>query len=86
MENARPLVLSVSPRGQLTLPAELRTQLAIRPGDTVLAEIRDGGLFISAALVLPVEVYDAAREAEFANAASMSPDELAAAKQTWALK
>lgn len=85
MSSSHPVVLSVSPRGQLTLPVELRTQLAIRPGDTVLAEVRNGGLFITAALVLPVEVYDRDREAEFADAAAMTPEQLAAAKKTWGL-
>ena len=84
LENS--VVLGLSPRGQLTLPAALRAKLALRPGDTVTAEFRDGGLFIQAAIVLPVEIYTAAREDEFAAAAKMSTEDLALAASAWGVK
>ncbi len=77
--------LPLSPRGQLTLPVEMRRALGLRPGDLVRCEIKDGGLVITAALVLPIEAYDAAREAEFAQSAAMTTDELAAARMAWGM-
>lgn len=78
-------ILTVSPKGQLTLPAAMRKALGLRPGSTVIAAVADGQMTLSPAVVLPVEVYDDDRQREFAAAAAMSAAELDAARRRWGL-
>ena len=49
--------LTVSSRGQITLPVGLRKKLGIGTGDTVIAEVRHGELVLRPAAVLEIEVY-----------------------------
>ncbi len=49
--------LTVSSRGQITLPAGLRKRLGIRPGGVVAAEERGGELVLRPAVVLELETY-----------------------------
>ena len=37
---------SVSPKGQVTIPAEIRAALGVRPRDRVAFEVREGGVLI----------------------------------------
>lgn len=47
----------VSPRGQITLPADMRRHLGIRSGEPVIIEERNGELVLKPAVVLEVEMY-----------------------------
>lgn len=49
--------LTVSSRGQITLPAGLRKRLGIRPGGILSAEERGGELVLRPAVVLEMETY-----------------------------
>ena len=50
-------VLTVSSRGQITLPAGMRKKLGITPGGTVIVEQVDGELRLKPAAVLEIELY-----------------------------
>lgn len=52
-------------RGVVTLPARLRKALALKPDEPLIAEVTAQGLLLRPAVTLPIEVYDAARLAEF---------------------
>jgi antitoxin PrlF len=50
-------LLTVSSRGQITLPAELRRQLGIEPGGSVILEDWGGELRLKPAAVLEADLY-----------------------------
>jgi AbrB family looped-hinge helix DNA binding protein len=50
-------VLTVSNRGQITLPAGMRRQLGITPGGAVIVEECDGELRLKPAAVLELDCY-----------------------------
>jgi AbrB family looped-hinge helix DNA binding protein len=50
-------VLTVSSRGQITLPAGMRKKLGITPGGAVIVEQVDGELRLKPAAVLEIELY-----------------------------
>lgn len=50
-------VLTVSSRGQITLPAEMRRHLGIEPGGAVIVEDFGGELRLKPAAVLEVELF-----------------------------
>jgi AbrB family looped-hinge helix DNA binding protein len=60
--------LTVTDRGTITLPAELRRQLGIKADDQLIAEATPEGLLLRPAVTLPVEVYSDTRIAEFDSA------------------
>ena len=84
MSNDDPLV-QISPRGQLTLPAEVRKTLGIRPGDPLIVTIKDGQIVLTPAVVTPIELYTDERVREFEDAAAMSDAELTDARRKWDL-
>jgi len=49
--------LTVSSRGQITLPANLRKRLGIRPRGVLSAEEKGGELVLRPAVVLEMEIY-----------------------------
>lgn len=49
--------VTVSPRGQITLPAEIRRRLGIQPGGVVVLEEIEAGIMLRPAVVLELEVY-----------------------------
>ncbi len=57
--------LSVSGRGVIALPAEMRKAAGIRPQDSLIAETTPEGILLRPAVILPVEIYSAERVAEF---------------------
>ena len=57
--------ISVSGRGLIALPAEMRKAAGIRPQDSLIAETTLEGILLRPALTLPVEIYTAKRIAEF---------------------
>lgn len=77
------ITTQISTRGQITLPAEARKQLGLKPGDTLLMHLEGGRIILDPAVVLPVESYTEERMAEFAEASVMSAAELAQARRLW---
>ena len=57
--------ISVSGRGLIALPAEMRKAAGIRPLDSLIAETTSEGILLRPALTLPVEIYTPERVAEF---------------------
>jgi bifunctional DNA-binding transcriptional regulator/antitoxin component of YhaV-PrlF toxin-antitoxin module len=57
--------ISVSGRGVISLPAELRRAAGIRPLDDLIAETTPDGILLRPAVTLPLEIYTEARVAEF---------------------
>ena len=55
----------VGKRGTVVIPAALRRRYGIEEGSLVVAEPREGGVFIRSAVVLPVETYTPERKAQF---------------------
>ena len=51
----------VSGRGQMTLPAELRTRFGIKEGGAVILEERESEVVLKPATVLEVEMYSDAQ-------------------------
>lgn len=49
--------VTVSPRGQITLPAEVRRRLGIQPGGVIVLEEVETGIVLRPAVVLELEVY-----------------------------
>lgn len=68
-------VLTVSSRGQITLPAEMRRHLGIEPGDAVIVEDCGGELRLKPAAVLEVEMYSDDDIAEWDQADALSDQE-----------
>jgi len=52
--------LTVSGRGQITLPANMRKRLGIEAGGVLIAEEREGDIVLRPAAVLEIETYSAA--------------------------
>lgn len=57
--------LTVGRRGRITLPARLRAATGLAPGNRLVAELTPEGILLRPAVTLPIEIYDAARIAEF---------------------
>jgi bifunctional DNA-binding transcriptional regulator/antitoxin component of YhaV-PrlF toxin-antitoxin module len=57
--------ISVSGRGLIALPAEMRKAAGIRPQDSLIAETTPDGILLRPALTLPIEIYTSKRIAEF---------------------
>ncbi len=57
--------ISVSGRGLIVLPVEMRKEAGIRPQDTLIAETTPEGILLRPAVTLPVEIYTPERLAEF---------------------
>lgn len=68
-------VLTVSSRGQITLPAEMRRHLGIEPGGAVIVEDCGGELRLKPAAVLEVELYGDEDIAEWDQADALSDQE-----------
>ncbi len=49
--------LTLSQKGQITLPADIRNKLGLVAGDTLIAEERNGELILRPATVLEIELY-----------------------------
>jgi antitoxin PrlF len=57
--------ITVTSRGVVTLPLELRKALGIKADDTLIAETTADGLLLRPAVTLPVEIYTERRIREF---------------------
>jgi AbrB family looped-hinge helix DNA binding protein len=78
--------LSLSRRGQITLPKEVREKLGLRPGDVLLLKVEEGRLVLEPVLLLSYEVYSEERLEEFRKAAEATPEEVAAFLGAWGLE
>ena len=68
-------VLTVSSRGQITLPAEMRRHMGIEPGGAVIVEDCGGELRLKPAAVLEVELFSDVDIAEWDQADALSGQE-----------
>ena len=82
---SRPSLVQLSPRGQLTLPAEVRRALGLRGGDAFRVSIKEGSVVLEPVAIIPTEFYTDERLAEFQENAEMTPEELAQARSRWGL-
>ena len=57
--------LTVTSRGVVTLPAQLRRALGLKADDQLIAETTSEGLLLRPAVTLPVEIYSEKRIREF---------------------
>jgi AbrB family looped-hinge helix DNA binding protein len=76
-------VAQLSSRGTVTLPAALRRELGLSEGDLLTVRIANGAIVLTPAVLTEVEDYTDARIREFESAATMSQDELRAARRAW---
>ena len=76
-------IAQISSRGQVTLPADVRKQLGLKPGATVMVHLEEGRIILEPVVVLPVEIYTEGRIAEFTEQASMTSKELEQARLHW---
>jgi len=74
-------MLTLTARGVVTLPARMREAAGFPPNGQILAEITQEGLLLRPAVTLPVEVYSAARIAEFDEAEAQLDKALRRKKQ-----
>ena len=79
------LLVQLGKRGQLTLPAEVRRALGLKPGDALAVRLEEGRVVLEPAVVLPVEIYDEERIREFEEAARLSPEEAERIRKRWNL-
>lgn len=70
--------LSVSSKGQITLPAAMREALGLGGQAIVTAELREGRIVLAPAMVVETELWDAAEVAAWDAADTFAPGERAA--------
>ena len=74
-------IISVNQRGALTLPKEVRDKLGVARGGQLIVDCPDSGeVVLRAGVVMPVEIYSAARTEEFKR---MNDTALAGKKLRW---
>ena len=79
-KTVRSFLIQLSPRGQLTLPAEVRRALGLRSGDAFRVSSKEGSVVLEPVAVTPTELYTDERLAEFQENAEMTAEELAQAR------
>ncbi len=79
------VLVQIGKRGQLTLPAEVRRALGLKPGDALVVRVEKGRVVLEPAVVLPVEIYDEARLKEFEEAARLESEEVEEIRRRWGL-
>ena len=79
------ILVQIGKRGQLTLPAEVRRALGLKPGDALVVRVEKGRVVLEPAVVLPVEIYDEARLREFEEAVRLEPEEVEEIRRRWSL-
>ena len=69
-------IVTMSEKGQVTIPQEIRKSLNISKGDALVVEMdAQGAIIMRPAAVLPIENYSAERLKEFAVADAMTASE-----------
>lgn len=79
------VLVQLSSRGQITLPANVRKALGLRSGDAFRIRVEAGEVVLEPVEVVPVEIYTEERIAEFEESAAMTEDELERARKAWNL-
>ena len=67
--------LVVSPRGQITLPANVRKKLGIKEGGVLTIETRGGEIVLRPAVVFEIETYSDDDVSDFIERDKFSPGE-----------
>jgi AbrB family looped-hinge helix DNA binding protein len=57
--------ITLSERGSLTIPAELRKAMGLKGNDRLIVETTDAGLLLRPAVLVPIEMYTDERIGEF---------------------
>ena len=57
--------VTINSRGVVTLPAQLRQAMGLKPDDQLIAETTPQGLLLRPAVTLPLELYTPERVQEF---------------------
>ena len=83
--NQQHLLAQLSERGQITLPAQVRKELALRGGDAFHVYVHEGRIVLEPVEVAPIELYTDERIEELLESADMTADELARARKAWGL-
>lgn len=73
----------ITPRGQVTLPAEVRRALGLKGGDSLEVGVEDGRIVLQPVMTLPIRLYSDADLRMFDEAAQMSDAELESAARRW---
>ncbi len=71
-------VISLSSKGQLTLPEGVRKKLGLSKGDMLAVVEKDGQIILSPVSVLPVKMYTDTEIAEWDEENDLTADEAAA--------
>ena len=69
----------VGKRGTVVIPAALRRRFGLDEGSLVVVEVRDDGILIRPAVVMPVEIYTPERRAEFLLSTAVDAEDYARA-------
>jgi AbrB family looped-hinge helix DNA binding protein len=78
--------VSVSPKGQITLPSDLRKKYGIEPGGLLNVEETGGKLVLTPAVAVELEMYSDEDIARWAQEGKWKPGEKDAWKRRWGLK
>lgn len=70
--------LTISSRGQITLPASMRKRLSLETNAVLTAEVIDGRVVLTPAVVLELEAYDDKQIKKWDQADEFAPGERAA--------
>lgn len=78
--------LTVSPRGQITLPKRVRARLRLAPGSVLLLREEGGRLVLDPAAVTPVQLYSDDEIERLVAADRVAPGARTALRRRWGLK
>ncbi|MDQ1249238.1 MAG: hypothetical protein QG597_3612 [Actinomycetota bacterium] len=79
-------ICQISPRGQVTLPADIRRAVGLHGGDALQVTIENGRIILQPVMTLPIRLYTDADLAMFEDAAAMTDQELASAAELWGVR
>ena len=67
--------LSISPKGQITIPPAVRKDMGLQQGDFLVMERAEGGWLLKPAMVVEVEIYSDAKLKRMAELDAWTPAE-----------
>ena len=76
----------ITPRGQITLPADIRKALGLGPGAAVEVSIEGNRIVVQPVVALPVRIYSDEDLAMFDEAQRMTSEELDTALGRWGVR
>ncbi len=77
------ILIQLSPRGQLTLPSNVRRSLGLEAGDAFRVRVEEGRIVLEPVEITPIELYTDERMQEFVESAEMTEDALLQARKSW---